>query len=139
MAKDKKLELLERVPLFRACSPRELEHIASIADETSVSAGTVVAEKDKPGHEFFLILDGTARVQLSEREVKLGAGEFFGEMSLLDNEPRVATVVADTDLNLLVLGSREFSTLITDVPSIARNVMKVLAQRLRATEAELTH
>ncbi len=139
MAKDKKLELLEQVPLFRACSPRELETIASITDETSVSAGTVVAEKGRPGHEFFLILTGTAKVQLPDQEVTLGPGEFFGEMSLLDNEPRVATVVAETDLDLLVLGSREFSTLIADVPAIARNVMKVLAQRLRALEAELTH
>lgn len=138
MSKDKK-DLLQEVPLFRACSPKELDYLARLTDEVKVSAGKVLAEKGKPGHEFFLVLDGAATVQLADSDVKIGPGDFFGEMALLDNEPRMATVVADTDMNLLVIGSREFSSALAEVPSIARSILRTLAQRLRTVEQGHTH
>jgi CRP-like cAMP-binding protein len=66
--------------------------------------------------------------------VRLGPGSFFGEMSLLDQGPRSATVTAETDMQLLVLGSPEFSSLVAEIPSVARRIMRVLAERLRAAE-----
>ncbi|MFN8103297.1 MAG: cyclic nucleotide-binding domain-containing protein [Acidimicrobiia bacterium] len=135
MAKDK-LDLLAKVGLFRACSRKELEYIARITDEVHVQAGRVLAAKDKPGHEFFLILEGTAVVQI-DAGIELGPGDFFGEMALLDGGPRIANVVAKTDMVLIVLGHREFASLIGEVPTISRAIMTVLAQRLR--EAETGH
>lgn len=131
-----KIALLGQVGLFRACSRKELEYISRITDEVRVAAGRVLAAKDQPGHEFFLILDGTAVVQVDDG-IALGPGDFFGEMALLDGGPRMASVVAQTDMDLLVLGNREFTSLIGEVPTIARAIMKVLAQRLR--EAETGH
>lgn len=136
---DQKLETLRRVPLFRACSPKEIEYLARLTDEISVQPGRVLAEQGRPGHEFFMIIEGKASVQLPDGDVQLGPGDFFGEMSLLDNEPRVATVVASTPMDLLVLGSREFSSAIAEVPTIARSIMTVLAQRLREVETGATH
>lgn len=133
MAKDK-IALLEKVGLFRACSRKELDYIARVTDEVRVEAGRVLAAKDQPGHEFFLILEGTAVVQI-DNGINLGPGDFFGEMALLDGGPRLASVVAQTDMDLIVLGHREFSSLIGEVPTISRAIMKVLAQRLREAEA----
>ncbi|MCC7077109.1 MAG: cyclic nucleotide-binding domain-containing protein [Acidimicrobiia bacterium] len=136
---DQKLETVRQVPLFRACSPKELEYLARLSDEITVSPGRVLAEQGKPGHEFFMIVDGKATVRLPDGDIQLGKGDFFGEMALLDNEPRVATVVAETAMELLVLGSREFSSALAEVPTIARSIMAVLAQRLRAVETGATH
>lgn len=133
MPKDK-IALLEKVGLFRACSRKELEYVARITDEVRVEAGRVLAAKDQPGHEFFLILEGTALVQVDDG-IDLGPGDFFGEMALLDGGPRMASVVAVTDMDLLVLGHREFASLIGEVPTISRAIMKVLAQRLREAES----
>lgn len=135
MPKDK-LALLEKVGLFRACSRKELEYIARLTDEVRVEAGRVLATKDQPGHEFFLILEGTAVVQIDDG-IELGPGDFFGELALLDGGPRLASVVAKTDMVLVVLGHREFTSLIGEVPTISRSIMTVLAQRLR--EAETGH
>jgi len=137
MASDK-IALLEKVSLFRACSRKELDYIARISDEVHVEAGRVLAEKGQPGHEFFLIVDGTATLQLDESKIDLGPGDFFGELALLDGGPRVATVSAKTDMSLLVLGHREFSSLLSEVPTISRSVLRVLAQRLRDIETEHT-
>jgi CRP/FNR family cyclic AMP-dependent transcriptional regulator len=134
-----KTDLLRDVSLFRACSPKELEYIARNVDEVEVPAGKVLAEEGKPGHEFFLIIEGTASVSLPDGEVELGPGQFFGEMSLLDNEPRVATVTAKTDMKLLVLGQQQFSSILAEIPSTARSIMRVLAQRLRNVETGPTH
>ncbi|MBX7159681.1 MAG: cyclic nucleotide-binding domain-containing protein [Acidimicrobiia bacterium] len=137
MPKDK-IALLEKVGLFRACSRKELEYIARITDEVRVEAGRVLAAKDQPGHEFFLIVDGSAIVQIDDG-IQLGPGDFFGEMALLDGGPRLASVVAETDMTLIVLGHREFASLIGEVPTISRAIMKVLAQRLRDAESGHTH
>lgn len=133
--RDAKLELLGRVPLFSACSKRELARIASLADQIDVPEGRVLTRQGDPGRECFVIADGYARATIrGSKSVRLGPGSFFGEMSLLDQGPRSATVTADTDMHLLVLGSRDFSALVTQVPSVARRIMKGLAERLRDAE-----
>jgi CRP-like cAMP-binding protein len=134
-SRDAKLELLGGVPLFRACSKRDLSRIAALVDEVDVPKGRVLTRQGEPGWEFFVIADGEARAAMRGRGTSpLRRGSFFGEMSLLDGGPRSATVTAETDMHLLVLSSRNFSALIDDVPGVGRRVLKVLAERLRNAE-----
>jgi CRP/FNR family transcriptional regulator, cyclic AMP receptor protein len=140
-SKDAKVELLRGVPLFSACSKRELSRIASLADEIEVPKGRVLTREGDPGRECFVVIDGRATVTVGDRGrvVRLSPGACFGEMSLLDQRPRSATVEAQTDMRLLVLDSRSFSSLIQEVPSVARKVLVAMAGRLRAAESEATH
>ncbi len=139
--RDAKLELLASVPLFSACSKRDLGRIASLTNEIDVSKGKVLTRQGEPGWECFVIAEGQARAAMrGRRSVALNPGAFFGEMSLLDQGLRSATVTAETDMRLLVLSSREFSSLLHDVPTVSRRIMQVLAQRLReAEQAEPSH
>lgn len=137
---DDKQKLLQSVPLFRSCSPKEIDYLARVCDEARVEAGQVLTEQGHVGQEFFLIVDGDATLVLPDgSEHRLGPGDFFGEMALLDNSPRIATVTAATAMDVLVLGAREFSSALAEVPSLARNILQVLAQRLRELETRPTH
>jgi CRP-like cAMP-binding protein len=140
-SKDAKVELLRGVPLFSACSKRELSRIASLVDQIEVSKGTVLTREGDSGREFFVVVDGRARVMVGDRGriAALGPGASFGEMSLLDQRPRSATVEAETDMQLLVLDARSFSSLLEDAPSVARKVLVAMAGRLRLAEQEATH
>jgi CRP-like cAMP-binding protein len=128
---------LQGVPLFSALSKRDLKTVEQAADRIEVPAGREVVSEGRTGHEFFLILDGKASVKRTDRKVaELGPGDYFGEMAVLDQGPRTATVVADTDMNLLVLGQREFAGLINTVPGLAGKLMRSLAGRLRDADAK---
>jgi CRP/FNR family cyclic AMP-dependent transcriptional regulator len=130
-----KAELLRKVSLFSACSTKELARIAALADEADVEAGRVLTKEGLPGGEFFVISDGQATASLRGKKLAtLKAGDFFGEMSLLDHGPRSATVKADTPMHLLVVDPRSFASLVDDVPSVARKIMRGLAERLRNSE-----
>ncbi|HKG35790.1 MAG TPA: cyclic nucleotide-binding domain-containing protein [Solirubrobacterales bacterium] len=133
--KDRKVELLRDVPLFSACTGRELKRIASLVDEVDVPEGKVLMRQGKPGTDCFVIAEGTAKASMRGRKsVRLGPGSCVGEMSLLDGNPRSATVTAETPMQILVLGSRAFSRLLDDVPEVGRRIMKALAVRLRDAE-----
>ena len=137
IGRGKKAELLRGVSLFSACSNRELARISSLADEIEVPEGRVLTRQGQPGTEFFVIVDGTAKVSVrGKRTTTLGPGSGFGEMSLFDQGPRSATVAALTDMHLLVLDSRSFSSLIHEVPSVAAKIFREMAQRLRKAESD---
>ena len=137
---DHKIELLSSVPLFSACTRKELRHIASLADRVDVEAGHVLTREGELGHEFFAIAEGTAKVSSKGRKLAtLGPGDFFGEMSLLDQHPRTATVTAETPMSLYVVGAADFNRLLDDVPFVARKMLKGLAGRLRGATKSLTH
>jgi len=140
-SKDAKVELLRGVPLFSACSKRELSRIASLADQIEVPKGKVLTRKGESGSEFFVIVEGRARVTVGGRGrvSPLGPGASFGEMSLLDQGPRTATVEAESDMQLLVLDARSFSSLLAEVPSVARKVLAAMGARLRVAEKEAIH
>jgi len=130
-----KEELLANVRLFSLCNKRELARIASLVDEVDAPKGKVIVRQGEPGRECFVIAEGKARATIRGRGSEpLGPGSFFGEMSLLDQGPRSATVTAETDMHLLVLGSREFSSLVNEVPTVAVRMMRGLAERLRGAE-----
>jgi CRP-like cAMP-binding protein len=138
--KQRKNEALSNVILFSGCDSKEISQIASLTTEVDVPEGKVLAREGEPGREFYVILDGKAAVSIDGRDVAtLGPGDFFGEMALLDQGPRVATVVASTPMDVAVLDPREFATLIEEHPAVARKVLKVMAQRLREAERAPTH
>ncbi len=103
--RDAFLDHLSEVPLFSALSKRDLQLVARAAEDVKVEAGKVLVTEGSAGAEFFVIVDGKARVTRRGRKVAgLGPGQFFGELALLDRAPRNATVVAETPMELLVLG-----------------------------------
>jgi CRP-like cAMP-binding protein len=129
--KDTKLDHLAQVRLFSACNKKELGLIGKASDEVAVSAGKVLCEQGKPGFEFYLILDGEATVKRNNKKVAtLRPGQYFGELSLLTRLPRNATVAAASPMELLVLGQREFSGLLDEVPGMAHKVLSAMAERL---------
>jgi CRP/FNR family transcriptional regulator, cyclic AMP receptor protein len=134
-SKDAKVELLSNVPLFSACSKRDLRRIAALVDDIDVSEGKVFIRQGEPAWECFVIAEGEAKATVrGSGSASLGPGDVVGEMSLLDQEPRSATVTATTDMHLLVLTSRSFSSLIDEVPLVARRIMGALARRVRDAE-----
>lgn len=135
---DEKMERLEAVPLFEACTRRQLRAIAQITQSFDAPVGTILIRAGEPGEEFFLIVEGTARVHVSaKKRLRLRPGDFFGEMSLLDGEPRSATVVAETPMRLLVISRKNFSALFAKVPDMSRTLMATLSRRVRQAERAL--
>jgi CRP/FNR family transcriptional regulator, cyclic AMP receptor protein len=134
--RDAFIDHLQQVPLFAACSRKDLQLVARRAEDVKVPAGKALVSEGETGHEFFVILDGTARVTRQGRKVAtIGAGDAFGELALLEKAPRNASVVADTDMELVVLGQREFAGLIDEVPGFARKLLAGMAHRLRDADA----
>jgi CRP/FNR family transcriptional regulator, cyclic AMP receptor protein len=131
LRKDAKSELLRTVPLFAQCSKRELGAIGGIADEIDLKDGTELTRQGKPGREFFVLIDGTADVLKGGRKVNtLKAGDFFGEIALVHNAPRTATVKATSPVHALVVTERNFRRLLEEQPEIQRKVLAALAERL---------
>jgi CRP/FNR family cyclic AMP-dependent transcriptional regulator len=129
---------LQEVPIFEGCSQRQLQSVAGIARVFEAPAGTVLTRAGDPGDEFFLILDGTVSVGVSiGQPVLLRPGEFFGEMSLLDGDPRSATVVTDTPVRLLVVNRGDFSLLRREVPELTQILLVTLSRRVRQAEARV--
>jgi CRP-like cAMP-binding protein len=133
-----KIDVLKKVPLFGALSRRHLEMIARHADQVKRDAGTTLARQGGRGLEFLLIVEGSARVERDGKVIAhLGAGDFFGEMSLIDGRPRSATVIADASVLLLVVEVRSFGRLLEMVPGLSKKVMAALCERLRAADETL--
>jgi CRP/FNR family cyclic AMP-dependent transcriptional regulator len=132
---DDKLEALRRVPLFAGLKRGELEEVARLADEIEVPTGRALTTQGEFAHEFFVILDGSASVVRDGVRVNtLGKGDFLGEIALVDGRPRMATVTAEQPTRLVVLGHREFNSLLARFPDIQRAVLLALADRVRRTE-----
>ena len=109
MKSDPKIAAMSKVPLFARCSKRELESIASLADEVDLPAGKVLTAEGERGREFFVLLEGSAGVRSDGRELaSLGEGDFFGEIALVTDKARTATVTATTQMRALVITDRAF-------------------------------
>lgn len=133
-----KADVLKKVPLFSGLSRRDLDHVARQADEVKEKAGTVLTKQGGLGQEFLLILEGGARVERDGKVIaRLGPGDVFGEMSLIDGLPRSATVIAESPTVLLVIQSRSFRSLLDTVPGLQRKLLITLCARLRAADARL--
>jgi CRP/FNR family transcriptional regulator, cyclic AMP receptor protein len=140
MARDRKIELLSAVPLFSACSQRELRRIGSLATVVDVEEGEVLTKEGSPGSDFFVIAEGKASVTLRKKRLAtLKAGDFFGEMALIDTAPRAATVTAESPMRVYVIGGSDFSALLDQIPVVARKMLRAMAQRLREAEKAPTY
>ena len=130
-----KVGVLRGISLFAGCTASELTRLAQLFDEGWRAEGTTLVQEGRPGAEFFVIVDGRARATLrGEHLGTLGPGDFFGEMSLLEVAPRAATVVAETDVSLLVLEPRGFASLLAIAPTVGMRMMRAMSQRLRSLE-----
>ena len=131
--KNRKVELLAGVPLFAGCSKRELGELALVADELDVPAGRTLMRQGDRGREFIVIESGEVSVVRNMRETRrLGPGNWVGEIALIANVPRTATVTTVTPARIIVLTDRAFAKLIRDVPSIAQKVLRSVGERLAA-------
>jgi CRP/FNR family cyclic AMP-dependent transcriptional regulator len=131
LRKDAKIELLRRVPLFERCSKSELQRIAALADEVNLPAGRDLIREGERGQEFVVLVEGRAEVKRKGRRVReLSDGDFMGEIALVADVPRTATVTTQTPVDILLMTARDFRTLMRDVPSLQPKVMYALAMRL---------
>ena len=134
------LDRLQAVPLFAGCTKKELQALDSACTEVKYPAGRVLCKEGEPGRELMIIVEGKASVDREGQHVTaLGAGEFLGELSLLDHGPRTATVTADSDVTLLVLTPSELASVLSQVQPLALRMLATLAGRLRATDSVAYH
>ncbi|MFL5727188.1 MAG: Crp/Fnr family transcriptional regulator [Chloroflexota bacterium] len=137
---DQKLELLKQVPLFKELSRHDIEQVGQLTEEIDVPVGQVLTREGAPGSEFFVILEGSVRIDVHGQEVRtMGAGDFLGEIALVDDGPRTATATTTTPAKLLVLGRREFRSLMDSYPSIEHSVLHCLVDRLRNVDHSFVH
>ena len=130
---DTKVEALKRIPLFEDLSRKELIELARITEDMEVAEGTVLCREGELGHEFFVIIEGEAEVTRHGKHLATDTpGEFFGEISLLENSRRVATVTAKTPLRFFVLTGHDFRHLLDKNPKVERKVLHALARRVMA-------
>ena len=137
LKKNAKVDLIAGVPLFAGCSKAELSEIASITDELDLPEGATLIREDERGREFLVVIDGTVKVTQKGRAVnELGPGSWVGEISLIADVPRTATVVATSPVRLLVITDRAFQQLIRKTPSIAAKVLQSVGERLHQSSLE---
>jgi CRP/FNR family cyclic AMP-dependent transcriptional regulator len=137
LTQDRRTELIGGCPLFRGLDPNGLGAIAGAAIEVDFPADRVIARQGEIGTGFFVIVDGMVRVIRDGAVVaRLGPGEFFGELSVLDGGPRVAQVTAEVPTRCLALASWDFERVLREEPGIALAVLRVVAGRLREITAD---
>jgi CRP/FNR family cyclic AMP-dependent transcriptional regulator len=133
-----RIDWLKKVPLFSGLSRRDLDLIARQTDVVRAHEGKVLTRQGTLGEEFLIIVDGSARVERDGTVIaRLDAGDFFGEMSLIDGKPRSATVIAQTPITLLVVDSRSFRSLLDGVRGLRKKISVSLCERLRKADAGL--
>jgi CRP-like cAMP-binding protein len=126
---------LSDISIFAGCTKKELQEISRLATEVAVKEGQVLTREGEHGIEFGIVLEGTASVTQRGREVHtLEPGGHFGEMALIDDGPRTATIVATSPMALAVVARPEFGKLIDDVPALATAIMRGMAKRLREVD-----
>ncbi len=129
-----KIDLIKRVPLFVSASKSELAEIASIADEIDLPPDKTLINEGDSGHEFFVLVEGTADVERGGKKIaKLGPGDFFGEIALIAKTPRNATIKTTSAVRALVITDRSFRQLLDHSPQIQIKVLTALAERLAPT------
>jgi CRP/FNR family transcriptional regulator, cyclic AMP receptor protein len=137
---DEKLELLKRTPLLAGLGRRDIEEVGRLADEVDLKAGHVLMRQGDPGREFFVVIDGEVSVERDGRHVaNVGPGGFVGDIALVTERPRTATVTATVPSRFLVVGHREFHSLMDQYPSIRMSVLESMAIMLRDLEPDVPH
>jgi CRP-like cAMP-binding protein len=133
--KQDRIELLKSVWLFKDCSRRQLDQLATLAVTLQVDSGSKLTSEGGRRREFLVIVDGQAEVSRNgQRLALLGPGDFIGETSLLDRDEQVATVTTTKPTTVLVMTAANFEVLLRDLPSLARDMLTVVSRRLRDLE-----
>jgi len=128
---------LHGVPWFAACTEEQLREVARLAERLHVQAGEVILREGRLGRELFVILSGTATVTRDGRVVNVrGSGDYFGELAAIEAAPRSATVTATTDLDVLIIGPREFEAMM-EIPGFRNALMKGMSRRIREADDKL--
>lgn len=140
LTKDQKRDRLGVVPLFRGCSPASLQRLAEVTGEVDFPADQPIVNQGQIGNGLFVLVAGTARVARgSETLAHLGVGDFFGELGVLDQLPRMASVIAETPCSCLALASWDLFGVVDADPQLTRNLLRELSLRLRAASGEHHH
>jgi len=130
-------EQLAKVPLFAGLDKKHLKQISSLVTQIEVNEGKELTREGEHGNEFIIILEGEAEVKIGDRVVaRRGPGDYFGEIALISNRPRTATVTALTPMKIEVIGRREFQTMLHDNPTIATELLSIAADRLAQIEGD---
>ncbi|CAN5262938.1 MAG: cyclic nucleotide-binding domain-containing protein [Chloroflexi bacterium] len=138
--RDEKLDLLKSIPLFAGFGKRELVRLGMLTDFIDRPAGRVLMRQGEPGAEMFVIVRGRAEVKRDGRVIAEATdGEILGEIALVDEGPRSATVTLTEPSRLLVVGHREFHALMDEMPTVRLQVLEALARRVRHLEPERPH
>jgi CRP-like cAMP-binding protein len=133
LRKNAKVELIKRVPLFSHCSKKELGLVAQIADEIDLPEGKTLMREGDRGREFFVLVEGSADVRRRNRRVNtLSGGDFFGEIALVSQRPRTATVTTTSTVRALVVTEQSFRSLLDRAPDVQMKVLRALADRVAA-------
>ncbi len=136
-SQDTKVQALKAAPLFAGLSRKELAQLARVSEDLEVEAGKVLCTEGEIGHEFFVIVDGKVKIARKGRRIATrGGGDFVGEIAILEEMPRTATVTAETPLRLFVLTSKDFRHLLDENPNVERKVLRALARRLAETSSD---
>jgi CRP/FNR family cyclic AMP-dependent transcriptional regulator len=123
---------LKSIPLFAELPERQREQIAQWADEVDVKAGKHLVDQGRFAYEFFVIEEGSAEVTHDGKHLTdLGPGDFFGEIGILGDEPRTASVVATSDMTLIVMTDRDFREMTRSMPQVAETVRRTMESRLK--------
>ena len=131
---DTKAEALGRCPFFEGLSRNELIALAKLTEDLEVDEGKVLTRQGESGSEFFVIIDGEVSVAKDGQEIRtMGPGDFFGEIALLEDTPRTATVTAKAPLRFFVLTRQAFRSMLAHQPELERRVLSALEERVRAT------
>ena len=135
-----KTELLARASLFSSLSPEELASLAERAEEVVFERGRYIVSQGQVGTGFFLILEGRVRIaRAGETLAELGPGEVFGELSVVDQQPRVASAIAEEQTRCLALAAWDLNAVLESDPKLALALLRVVARRLRAADDRATH
>ena len=130
-SQDTKVEALKRAPLFEGLSRKELSQLARVSEDMEIPEGATLTREGEIGHEFFVIIEGDTQVKRKGRSIGTrGAGDFIGEIALIEQIPRTATVTAKTPLRVFVLTSKDFHHLLEQNPRVERKVLRTLAKRV---------
>lgn len=137
MVKHKLDVVLASVPLFEGLSKRHLKQIAALATVDHYMEGATIVKEGDPGDSFFVVLSGQAKVVVKKRTVnRILPGDHFGEISLLDGEPRSASVISETPMIVTSIGRKGFERLLRDDPILSMAMLRTLAKRLRSVRKD---
>lgn len=138
LRKNEKTDQLESLELFRDLSRRERAEVAEVLVEQEISAGRALTREGQDGGTAYVIVEGSAEVVRGSTSLAtLAAGDVVGELSLLDRQPRTATVTAITDLKVLTIAHDDFVKILADVPELAISLLGVLARRVRELDSRV--